>query len=429
MCSQIKKAVKQPTQKIFDNRILLKLSNKVKIINDPVYGFLRFPEPEVVAVINHRWLQRLRNIRQMGMAHLVYPGAMHTRLHHSIGACHLMGKALDELRLKSIPIDKEEYTAARLAALLHDIGHGPFSHSLEYVLVNVPHEVISKLLIEKMDAEMGGMLTPALQIFEREYPKPFLHQLVSSQLDIDRMDYLNRDSFFTGVSEGVIGYDRILNMLTVNNNQLVVEEKGLQSVEKFIIARRLMYWQVYLHKTVIGAERLLINIITRAKELINDGISVFATPSFNYFLTKNLSPDDFINNPEHLEAYCNMDDTDILASIKEWQKHSDSVLSTLSKMLFLRKLYKIFFVKEDVEALLLEKTMELQHKYGVEPRLIKYYAFSGVAKNNTYNIENEMIKIEMKNGAVKNITELEDTLVNQTVARSVQKNYICYTQF
>ena len=401
---------------------------KVKIVNDPVYGFLRFPEPEVIKIIDHPWFQRLRNIKQMGMAQLVYPGAVHTRLHHSLGACHLMGKALDELKTKDIITDKNECTAARLAALLHDIGHGPFSHSLENSIVSVPHEVLSRLIMERMNTEFGGMLDTAIQIFDQTYPRKYLHQLVSSQLDVDRMDYLNRDSFFTGVSEGVISYDRILQMLTVRDNELMVEEKGVHSVEKFIIARRLMYWQVYLHKTVISAEMLLINILKRAKELASEGEELFATPAFKYFLYKNLTEDDFRNNPAHIEQYCQLDDTDVLASVKVWQTHKDKTLSKLCQMLILRKLYKILFVSESLASILSDKVEQVKSAFDIEDRYMHYFVFQGIASNNTYNVEDELIKIETKSGLVKNITEIDDPLVNQTLARAVHKNYICFMQ-
>ncbi len=404
------------------------MSVKVKIVNDPVYGFLRFPEPEIIKVIDHPWFQRLRNIKQMGMAHLVYPGAVHSRLHHSLGACHLMGKALDELKTKDITPDKEECTAARLAALLHDIGHGPFSHSLEHLLVGVHHETLSRMIMERMNDEMGGMLGKALEIFDHSYPRKYLHQLVSSQLDVDRMDYLNRDSFYTGVSEGVIGYDRILQMLSVRDNELVVEEKGVHSVEKFIIARRLMYWQVYLHKTVLSAEMLLINIIKRAKELAAEGQELFASPALKYFLYQNLTETDFRNNPEHINQYCQLDDADVSVSIKVWQSHSDKTLSQLCKMLVLRKLYKILFISESLASILGDKIKQAKTDFGIEDKYMHYFVFSGIASNNSYNIENELIKIETKSGLVKNITEIEDTLVNQTLARSVHKNYICYVQ-
>ncbi len=404
------------------------MSIKVKIINDPVYGFLRIPEPELMKVIDHPWFQRLRNIKQMGLAHLVYPGATHTRLAHSLGACHLMGKALDELKTKDITSDKDEYVAARLAALLHDIGHGPFSHSLENTLVGVHHEKISQLIMHRMNDEMGGLLEKTIQIYDHSYPRKYLHQLVSSQMDVDRMDYLNRDSFYTGVSEGVIGYDRILQMLTVQDNELMVEEKGVHSVEKFIIARRLMYWQVYLHKTVLGAEMLLINILKRAKELAQRGQELFSTPALNYFLYRHLTEEDFRNDPEHLYKFLQLDDNDLMVSIKIWQTHDDKVLSTLCKMLILRKLYKVSLSSESLASILGEKRKLAKNMLGLNDEELKYFVFTGVTSNSTYNINDELIKIETKSGAVKNITEIDDSLVNQTLARAVHKNYICYIQ-
>jgi uncharacterized protein len=402
------------------------MSNKVKIINDPVYGFLRFPEPEIIQVIDHPWFQRLRNIKQMGLAQLVYPGAVHTRLHHSLGACHLMGKALDELTLKGIEITAEEKTAARLAALLHDVGHGPFSHSLERTIVNIPHERLSQIIMQRMNIAFNGLLTTAIEIFNRTYPKRYLHQLVASQLDVDRMDYLTRDSFFTGVSEGVIGYDRILQMLTVNNGDLMVEEKGVHSVEKFIIARRLMYWQVYLHKTVLASEMLLVHILKRAKELANDEVPLFATPVLHYFLYNNVGEHQFESEPNNIEQFCNLDDTDVMCAIKVWQSHPDKVLSMLCKMLVLRKLYKISFVSESLANILGEKKEHVRKHLGIEEKYLHYFVFDGLAANSSYNVSDELIQIETKSGQVKNITEIEDSLVNQTLARSVTKKYVCY---
>ena len=413
------------------------MSVKVKIINDPVYGFIRLPEPELMRVIDHPWFQRLRNIKQMGLAHLVYPGAAHTRLAHSLGACHLMGKALDELKAKDIVPDKDECVAARLAALLHDIGHGPFSHSLENTLTDVHHETLSRLIMQRLNTEFGGMLGKAIQVFDHSNAKDahseaggkyYLHQLVSSQLDVDRMDYLNRDSFYTGVSEGVIGYDRILQMLTVRNNELMVEEKGVYSVEKFIIARRLMYWQVYLHKTVLGSEMLLINIFNRAKDLVKMGQKLFATPALNYFLNNHLTEDDFKNNPEHLDKFCELDDNDVMVSIKVWQSHGDKVLSILCKMLVLRKLYKVLLSSESLASILEDKKKEAKKLLGLNDEDLQYFVFTGVTSNSTYNINDELIKIETKSGAIKNITEIDNSLVNQTLARAVHKNYICYIQ-
>ncbi len=411
------------------------MSIKVKIVNDPVYGFIRFPEPELVRVIDHPWFQRLRNIKQMGLAQLVYPGAVHTRFAHSLGACHLMGKALDELKAKGIIPGKDECLAARLAALLHDVGHAPFSHSLEEELVGISHETLSRIIMRRMDTEFGGMLEKAIDVFDHSASPPalskgdgarYLHQLVSSQLDVDRMDYLNRDSFYTGVSEGVIGYDRILQMLTVRNNELMVEEKGVHSVEKFIIARRLMYWQVYLHKTVLGAEMLLINIFKRAKELVRQGIELFASPALNYFLKRHLTEDDFIKDPEHLIKFCELDDNDVMVSIKVWQTHEDKVLSKLSKMLILRKLYKVVLSSENLAGILGDKKEQAKSLLGLTDEEVPYFAFSGITSNSTYNINDELIKIETKSGIIKNITEIDDSLVNQTLARAVHKNYICF---
>lgn len=410
--------------------------NKVKIVNDPVYGFIRFPEPELMKVIDHPWFQRLRMVKQMGLAHLVYPGAVHSRFAHSLGACHLMGKALDELKTKGVHTAKEDFLAGRLAALLHDVGHGPFSHSLEYLLVGkISHEKLSHLIMDRMNDEMGGLLKKAIQIFDYSYGSrqgqglKYLHQLVSSQLDVDRMDYLNRDSFYTGVSEGVIGYDRILQMLTVQNDELMVEEKGVYSVEKFIIARRLMYWQVYLHKTVLGAEMLLINIMKRAKELARRGESLFATPALSYFLYKDLTEKDFNEDKTHLEMFCELDDNDVMASIKVWQLHGDRVLSLLCKMLILRKLYKVVLGSESLASILEEKMEAAKRKSGFTEEELQYFVFAGVTSNSTYNINDELIKIETKGGGIKNITEIENSLVNQTLAKAVHKNYVCYASF
>jgi uncharacterized protein len=404
------------------------MSVKVKIVNDPVYGFIRFPEPEVMHFIDHPWFQRLRNIKQMGLAQMVYPGAVHTRFAHSLGACHLAGMAMDELSAKGIVTDKDEYLGTRLAALLHDVGHGPFSHSLETVLVGLHHETLSRMIMERMNRETGGMLDTAIRVFSHSYPRRYLHQLVSSQLDIDRMDYLNRDSFYTGVSEGVIGYDRILQMLAVRDNELAVEEKGVHSVEKFIIARRLMYWQVYLHKTVLGAEMLLIKIFERAKELAREGVALFASPLLRHFLYHDLGKDDFEAEPEHLDKFCQLDDNDIMTSIKAWQTHDDAILSKLCKMLILRKLYKVFLSSDDLARNLLEKKVAYAKKHGLSEKEAGYFVFGGVASNSTYNINDDLIKIETKTGEIKNITEIDDSLVNQTLARAVHKNYICFAQ-
>ena len=400
---------------------------KGKIINDPVYGFIRIPEPELMDIIEHPWFQRLRNIKQMGMAHLVYPGAVHTRFHHSLGACHLMAKALDELKIKEVPFTDEDKLAARIAILLHDVGHGPFSHALEHSLVDgIPHETISHLVMKRLNNDLGGLLTGAISVFDHSYPRKYLHQLVSSQLDVDRMDYLNRDSFYTGVTEGVIGYDRILQMLTVVNGELMVEEKGVHSVEKFIIARRLMYWQVYLHKTVLGSEQLLINILTRAKELAKNGGDLFATPSLKHFLYNRLTAADFEQDETHLEQFCRLDDNDVLTSIKVWQEHKDKVLSILCKMLINRKLYNVILSSDATEELEKEKRAEAKEHLSIDDADLHYFVSTGVTSNSTYNVEDERIQIAMKNGDIKDISEIDNPVVNQALARPVHKKYICY---
>ena len=405
------------------------MSQKGKIINDPVYGFLHFPEPEILQIIEHPWFQRLKNIKQMGMAHLVYPGAVHTRFHHSLGACHLMGRALEELKQKGIHLDKQDCLAARIAILLHDVGHGPFSHALEHSLVEgISHEAISMMMMKKLNKEMNGKLTEAIQIFDHAYPKKFLHQLVSSQLDVDRMDYLNRDSFYSGVSEGIISHDRILQMLTVINNELMVEEKGVHSVEKFIIARRLMYWQVYLHKTVLGAEMLLVNILKRAKQLSENGENLFTTPPLKHFLYNRFKKKDFETEPTHLAFYAMLDDADISTAIKVWQSHDDKVLSTLCKMMVQRKLYKTVLSSQHLDVLRGEKLEQFQKQHpSFTKKELEYFVFTGTTETSTYNTEDERINMAMKNGTVKDISEVDNALVTQTLARPVHKNYICYT--
>lgn len=396
-----------------------------KIINDPVYGFIRFPEQEMMQIIDHPWFQRLRNIKQMGTASYVYPGAMHTRFHHSLGAAHLMQVALHELRNKDIEIEPSEYLAARQAILLHDIGHGPYSHALEFSLVpGVHHEDISLMIIKTLNEEVfNGGLTKALDIFQNSYKKPFLHQLVSSQLDMDRMDYLNRDSFYSGVSEGVIGYHRILQMLTVCNNNLVVEEKGIHSIEKFIIARRLMYWQVYLHKTVLSSEQLMIKILKRAKYLAQNGDTVFASPDFSFFLYESVTAADIQNNREALSRFCNLFDEDIFTSIKVWQNHSDRILSTLSQLLLGRKLYKVWLSTQPLDSVMEKLRENMVGKYDEES--ISYFLFDGIASNRTYNENDEKINILMKSGTLKNISEIENSLINSLVSGSIDKNFIC----
>jgi uncharacterized protein len=400
------------------------MSNRIrKIINDPVYGFITVDDPLVFQVISHPYYQRLRRIHQMAFAHLVYPGAVHTRLHHSLGAYHLMCNALQELKNKGVQITPEEETAAKIAILLHDIGHGPFSHALENVLIdNTHHETISLLIMQVLNEQMKGQLQKAIDIFTNNYTKPFLHQLISGQLDCDRMDYLTRDSFFTGVSEGVIGYDRILKMLAVQNGELMVEEKAIYSIEKFLLARRLMYWQVYLHKTVLGAEKMLVKIVQRAKELIARGEELKgASPIFDFFLHGNA---DIASN---LDRFCLLDDYDVLASIKLWIFHPDKVLSILCRSLIERRLLKVKFQAEpfDQDWINVQRNKICQ-QLGVRDTDCDYFLFGGTAENTTYNPGEERIHILFKNGDVKDISRVDNALIHQALASPVKKYYICY---
>jgi hypothetical protein len=357
----------------------------------------------------------------MALAQLVYPGAVHTRLHHSLGAFHLMGNALYELQAKGIPISKEENQAAKIAILLHDIGHGPYSHALEHTLIpGTDHEAISLLIMEKINQELGGKITLAIEIFTNSYYKKFLHQLVSGQLDVDRMDYLIRDSFFTGVSEGVIGYDRIIKMLTVHKGELMVEEKGIHSIEKFLVSRRFMYWQVYLHKTVLCAEKMLIHIMNRAKFINAES----ASPVLNLFLNEEKNK---VGIESLLEEFCQLDDFDIMFSIKCWANHSDIVLSTLCKNLINRNLLKVQYMHEPIsEKLLKEKKEIAMHYLNINEEEASYLVFSGETQNRTYSREHEYINIVFKDGSVKDISEVDNALINQSLFGTVKKFYICF---
>lgn len=364
---------------------------------------------------------------QMGVAHFVYPGAVHTRFLHSLGASHLMGRALDELKAKGFDLSVQERTAARLAILLHDVGHGPFSHALENSLLGgIGHEDVSKVIIKKLNRELGGMLDTAEQIFDYSYPKKYLHQLVSSQLDVDRLDYLSRDSFYSGVSEGVIGCDRILKMLTISNGELAVEEKGIYSIEKFIIARHIMYWQVYLHKTVLGAELLLVNILKRAKELYAAGEQLPASPSLTFFLQQTISKAQLESEPDVIDHFCALDDADIIIAVRLWASASDKVLATLCRMYLQRRLYKVIFDAENEEALLQQKKSEAQKALGFTDAEMAYFVFSGTTSNNTYNATDARINIALKDGTVRDLAQMQHSLVNDKVAQTVTKRYLCY---
>ena len=407
-----------------------KTNNKKKIINDPVYGFISLPNDIIFDLIEHPFYQRLRRIKQLGMSHLVYPGALHTRFHHALGATHLMMKAIDTLRRKGHEITEEEETGALIAILLHDIGHGPFSHTLEHDIVrNINHEQISSLFMERLSIEFDGALDLALEIFEDRYKKSFLHQLVSSQLDMDRMDYLNRDSFYTGVSEGVIGSDRIIAMLNVKDNQLVVEEKGVYSIEKFLVARRLMYWQVYMHKTVVSSEVMLTHVLRRAKTLIQAGIELFATPSFSLFLKNDFELKDFKENPELLNQFAQLDDSDILGAVKVWQTSDDKVLSTLSHQLVNRQLFKIEIKngKFSEERIAKEKE-KIQKHLNISAEESNYFVHTDVLRNNAYNEEKENINLLMKSGQIIDVSKAADNLNIHALSSPVEKYFICYPQ-
>jgi HD superfamily phosphohydrolase len=397
-----------------------------KIINDPVYGFITIDDPLVFEIISHPYYQRLRRIHQMAFASLVYPGAVHSRLHHSLGAYHLMGLALNELRRKDVDITKEEEQGAKIAILLHDIGHGPFSHALERRLIKgVHHEDISILILQLLNEQFNGQLQTAIDIFTGAYHKRFLHQLISGQLDVDRMDYLTRDSFFTGVIEGAIGYDRILKMLAVHDGELMIEEKAIYTVEKFLVSRRLMYWQVYLHKTVLVAEKMLIKIFERAHQLINNGIELqAASNNLNFFLKEHQPGDNFI---KHLEKFAQLDDTDVMCTIKNWCSHFDPVLGRLCKGLVDRKLFKVKLQTDPFDPLIVSGHRdEISKRLKISEQEAFWFAFTGEAVNTTYNPYDEHIKILFKDGTVSDISRVDNALIHQQVSAPVKKYYFCY---
>lgn len=402
--------------------------NKKKIINDPVYGFINIPSALVFDLIAHPYFQRLRYIKQLGMTHLVYPGALHTRFHHALGAMHLMSLALKVLRDKGHEVTSEEEEAATIAILLHDIGHGPFSHALEHTLVNgIHHEDISMAMMQTLNQEFGGKLSKAIDIFTGKYPKKFLHQLISSQLDLDRMDYLNRDSFFTGVSEGVISFDRIIKMYNVFEDELVIEEKGIYSIENFLISRRLMYWQVYLHKTVIAGEQLLVKILERARELALSGADLFASPALKHFLAHRISEQVFFTEPLHLQQFSKLDDQDIFTSIKVWGEHPDTILAKLCGMLTGRNLYRIEITNEAPDAermrLLQENTAAVLK---INPEDAHYFVFTAVIMNRAYNAGAGNINVLMKNNTIIDIAKASDLSNLESLDKTVRKHILCY---
>ena len=399
-----------------------------KIINDPLYGFISLQGGIILNLIEHPYFQRLRRISQLGLTNLVYPGALHTRFHHAIGAMHLMQKAINVLRSKGHEISNEEAEGTKIAILLHDIGHGPYSHSLEHSIVdNISHEELSLFYMHKLNNEFNGKLDLAIQIFKDEYSKSYLHQLVSSQLDMDRMDYLNRDSFYSGVQEGVVGAERIINMLDVVNDKLVVESKGIYSVEKFLIARRLMYWQVYFHKTVVSAEQMLIKVLQRAKELCQNNIDLFGTSSLQLLLKNNFTIKDFKSNPKVFESFTDLDDYDIMASIKEWQNHSDNILASLSNKIVKRELFKVTLLDEPMDDLSISRIKKnIVRSYNIDATDVNYFFLEGVITNNAYKLNDSDINILFKDNLIKDLIAAADKSTISTLCKTVKKYFYCY---
>jgi len=401
---------------------------KDKIINDPIYGFVQIEKGIFFDLIEHPFFQRLRRISQLGLSYLVYPGAYHTRFHHAIGCFFLMNKAIDQIRKKGHEITAKEAEAVCIAILLHDIGHGPFSHTLEKSIVKyINHEMLSLLFMEELNREFKGKLSLAIQIFKDKYKKRFLHQLVSSQLDMDRLDYLKRDSFYSGVQEGVIGTERIINMLNVVDDNLVIEEKGIYSIEKFLIARRLMYWQVYLHKTVLSAENTLIKTLKRAKELIKERKDVFTTPPLLFFLKNNFTKKDFENNKHLLQQFAKLDDHDIYTCLKQWMNHEDIVLSKLSNMIINRRLLKVKIQRNPFsQKEIMDKKTAVMKKLNLRKNLTDYFVFSGKISNKTYSYEKAKINILLKDGGIKELKDASDQTLNQMLSKRVNKFSLCY---
>ena len=400
--------------------------NKVsKILNDPVYGFITLNRGILLDLIDHPYFQRLSRIKQLGLTYLVYPGAHHTRFHHAVGAAYLMKQALSTFKELGVNIQREEERGALIAILLHDIGHGPYSHALEHsFLSGVSHENVSEIFMRKLDEQYSGELSLAIQIFRNQYHKKFLHQLVSSQLDMDRLDYLKRDSFFTGVSEGVVSNQRIIKMFDIVDDEILIKEKGIYSIEKFIVARRLMYWQVYLHKTVLSAEFLLAKIISRARELLCNGEKLFVTPELNMFLTKNISKFE-LEQEVYLNAFASLDDNDIMTCIKVWMQSKDIVLSRLASMLIERKLLKVKISNTSFDVEQVNEIRKIHQKeLGLNDHEIKYFVFQEQMINNAYDPRKDTIKIKYKDGTVKDITDASDNLNVSALAKPVTKYYL-----
>nr|WP_308534664.1 HD domain-containing protein [uncultured Prevotella sp.] len=402
--------------------------NDNKIISDPVFGFIRIPRGILLDIIKHPLMQRLSRIKQLGVTSVVYPGAQHTRFQHSLGAFHLMGEAILSLQQKGVFIFDSEAEAVQAAILMHDIGHGPFSHVLENTLIQgISHEEISLMMMDYINKDMNGELCLAIKIFKDEYPKRFLHQLISSQLDMDRLDYLRRDSFFTGVTEGNIGSARIIKMLNVVNDALVVEQKGIYSIENYLTTRRLMYWQVYLHKTAVGYEKILINTLLRAKELVRKGKELFASPSLQFFLENDVDTNFFHQNSEALQNYIELDDNDLWSALKVWKNNEDTVLSTLASDFINRKLFKVEIHEEPISKYAIE---EQRHKLcsalNLDYEDTKYLVCNDTIQKDMYDINDDHISILSKDGQLKDITEASEILNIDLLSKKIRKYYLCY---
>ncbi|RZJ35045.1 MAG: HD domain-containing protein [Flavobacterium sp.] len=407
-------------------QILKVASNKLKILNDPIYGFISLPDELIYDLVNHPYFQRLRRISQMGLSSLVFPGAQHTRFHHALGSMHLMQKAVDVLRSKGTAISPEEEQALYVAILLHDIGHGPFSHAMENSIAeNVHHESISLLFMQRLNTLFSGKLELAIEIFTGNYPRKFMLQLVSSQLDMDRMDYLKRDSFFTGVAEGNINSDRLIQMLHVVDDVLMIEEKAIYSVEKFLMARRLMYWQAYLHKTSLSAELMLMKVLKRARELVRKEVNVEASAPLQFFIQNKITTADF--DDATLDRFAQLDDYDIISALKQWQFHSDPILSDLSRMVINRDLLKIRLDAEKFPAGELARLVEIfTASNGMTPAEAKYYIFKGKIRNQAYSNELEPIRILRRDGTVGDVIEASDQMNLKALSKPVIKYYMCF---
>jgi HD superfamily phosphohydrolase len=406
----------------------MKKPNKRKIINDPVFGFINIPNDFLYDIIQHPYFQRMNRIKQLGLTSTVYPGAQHTRLQHSLGAMYLMGEAITQLRLEGHEITAPEAEGVRASILLHDIGHGPFSHTMEHSLVTeISHEEISLIMMRKINAEMDGKLDIALDIFTNNYPKKFLHQLVASQLDMDRLDYLSRDSFFSGVSEGIIGSARIIKMLNIHNDQLVVDAKGIYSIEKFLVARRLMYWQVYLHKTAVAAEKMLMNILKRAKELASRNVNLFASPALHYFLYNEVNRKMFLNDQEALDHFAMLDDSDVICAVKVWMSHTDIVLSELCKAFTNRRLFKVEISTAMIDESIRQQYLkQYEQHFGVTTLEAEYFMGDETVSTDTYSSVDDNINILYKDGTIKDIAEASDMLNISVLTKKVEKHFFCY---